>query len=50
MSAEVDLAGLYPPNSGEVWNDKIQWQPIPVHTKPLNSDNVSIIIDIGYAV
>lgn len=34
MSAEANLAGLYPPISNEIWDSDIKWQPIPVHTKP----------------
>jgi hypothetical protein len=44
MSAEVDLAGLYPPNPSDPkseWNEDIQWQPIPVHTQPSKIDNVT---------
>ncbi|NXA44502.1 PPAL phosphatase, partial [Nothocercus julius] len=34
MSAEANLAGLYPPDSQEQFNPNISWQPIPVHTVP----------------
>ncbi|XP_073397724.1 lysosomal acid phosphatase [Dendrobates tinctorius] len=34
MSAEANLAGLYPPAGAEVFNPNISWQPIPVHTVP----------------
>lgn len=40
MSAESNLAGLYAPVETDVWNPKIEWQPIPVHTVPEKSDNV----------
>lgn len=45
MSAEADLAGLYPPNKEDpvsVWNEDLGslWQPIPVHTQPKAQDNV----------
>lgn len=42
MSAQASLAGLYPPTQGQIWNPRILWQPIPVHTVPLSHDNVSI--------
>lgn len=40
MSALSNLAGLYPPQNKDVWNDKIPWQPIPVHTVPEDDDAV----------
>ncbi|CAG7733099.1 unnamed protein product, partial [Allacma fusca] len=40
MSAEANLAGLYPPNSDiSRWSVDIPWQPIPVHAEPLVGDN-----------
>uniref|UniRef100_A0A7M4EEN4 acid phosphatase n=1 Tax=Crocodylus porosus TaxID=8502 RepID=A0A7M4EEN4_CROPO len=39
MSAQATLAGLYPLDSGQAWNPKILWQPIPVHTVPLSHDH-----------
>ncbi|XP_061693122.1 lysosomal acid phosphatase [Syngnathoides biaculeatus] len=32
MSAEANLAGLYPPNGEQVFSPNIKWQPIPIHT------------------
>ncbi|XP_011700111.1 PREDICTED: prostatic acid phosphatase [Wasmannia auropunctata] len=40
MSAEANLAGLYPPVQTQVWDDKIRWMPIPVHTTPGEQDHV----------
>lgn len=40
MSAQANLAGLYPPIEDEVWNKDIMWHPIPVHTVPQNLDYV----------
>ncbi|XP_026866282.2 lysosomal acid phosphatase [Electrophorus electricus] len=34
MSAEANLAGLYPPNSSQAFHPGLKWQPIPVHTVP----------------
>uniref|UniRef100_A0A8D0GDD5 Lysosomal acid phosphatase n=1 Tax=Sphenodon punctatus TaxID=8508 RepID=A0A8D0GDD5_SPHPU len=34
MSAEANLAGLYPPERLQVFNPNISLQPIPVHTVP----------------
>lgn len=38
MSAEANLAGLYPPVKKQIWDDNIKWQPIPIHTKPEHDD------------
>ncbi|XP_040288878.1 prostatic acid phosphatase [Bufo bufo] len=40
MSAQANLAGLYPPVGRQIWNKNIAWQPIPVHTVPLSEDNL----------
>jgi len=40
MSAEANLAGLFPPNGSEVFNPNLKWQPIPVHTVPANEEKV----------
>ncbi|XP_031707824.1 lysosomal acid phosphatase [Anarrhichthys ocellatus] len=34
MSAEANLAGLYPPAGQQVFTQDLKWQPIPVHTVP----------------
>ncbi|XP_072230846.1 lysosomal acid phosphatase [Leuresthes tenuis] len=34
MSAEANLAGLYPPSGQQVFRPGLKWQPIPVHTVP----------------
>uniref|UniRef100_A0A182HT87 acid phosphatase n=1 Tax=Anopheles arabiensis TaxID=7173 RepID=A0A182HT87_ANOAR len=40
MSAEANLAGLYPPTGRDVWDSAITWQPIPVHTVTEELDSV----------
>ncbi|KAL2734139.1 prostatic acid phosphatase-like [Vespula squamosa] len=39
MSAEANLAGLYPPKENQIWST-INWMPIPVHTIPESEDNI----------
>ena len=43
MSAEANLAGLYPPNNSQVFESSVHWQPIPVHTVPQSQERVSVI-------
>jgi len=39
MSAQSNLAGLFPPHLNETWSADIAgWQPLPVHTVPHKSD------------
>uniref|UniRef100_A0A8C8ACA5 Lysosomal acid phosphatase n=1 Tax=Otus sunia TaxID=257818 RepID=A0A8C8ACA5_9STRI len=40
MSAEANLAGLYPPEGQEMFNPNISWQPIPVHTVPESEERL----------
>jgi len=40
MSAQSNLAGLYPPSGYWEWNADLPWQPIPVHTMPLDMDTL----------
>lgn len=41
MSAETNLAGLYPPEKDQMW-DLLKWMPIPVHTIPRTEDHILI--------
>ena len=41
MSAECNLAGLYPPSGNQKWNEPdTSWQPIPVHTVAYKNDKL----------
>lgn len=40
MSAQLNLAGLFPPTNEEIWNPDMLWQPIPVHIVPKVMDHV----------
>ncbi|OXB53571.1 hypothetical protein ASZ78_012208 [Callipepla squamata] len=40
MSAEANLAGLYPPERQQMFNPNISWQPIPVHTVPESGETL----------
>lgn len=40
MSALANLAGMYPPKSGNLWQEGLAWQPIPVHSIPRMDDPV----------
>ncbi|XP_015223628.2 lysosomal acid phosphatase-like isoform X1 [Lepisosteus oculatus] len=39
MSAESNLAGMYPPKV-PIFNSNISWQPIPIHTEPRATDKL----------
>lgn len=38
MSAQCSAAGIFPPSGHEIWKNSLHWQPIPIHTIPLNED------------
>uniref|UniRef100_A0AAY4B3V3 Lysosomal acid phosphatase n=1 Tax=Denticeps clupeoides TaxID=299321 RepID=A0AAY4B3V3_9TELE len=40
MSALANLAGIYPPTRPQVFDPYLPWQPIPVHTVPLDEDRL----------
>lgn len=40
MSAQLQMAGLFPPKNNQIWNKNLIWQPIPINYEPLDSDSV----------
>lgn len=40
MSVQHNLAGMFPPQDAQIWNDTLLWQAIPVHTIPEELDYV----------
>ncbi|XP_045146955.1 lysosomal acid phosphatase [Echinops telfairi] len=40
MSAEANLAGLFPPDGMQRFHPNVSWQPIPVHTVPVAEDRL----------
>lgn len=41
MSVQTLLAGMFPPEGFQVWDDRLPWQPIPVFTTHLDHTHVS---------
>ncbi|KAM9766703.1 lysosomal acid phosphatase [Menidia menidia] len=40
MSAESNLAGLFPPSGQQEFRQGLEWQPIPVHTVPQSQERL----------
>jgi hypothetical protein len=41
LSAQLELAGLWSPAPSQQWIPDLLWQPIPLHSEPLERDSVS---------
>lgn len=49
MSAELVLAAMFPPRQEDMWNKlNFTWQPIPVHTVPVEEDYVYRLLVIMF--
>lgn len=42
MTAQCAAAGLFPPTKDAVWNEKLNWQPIPLHSMSIDQDKLLI--------
>lgn len=40
MSAQANLAGLFPPAENQKWDRTFNWQPIPVHAISASEDYI----------
>jgi hypothetical protein len=48
-SAQLFVTGFYPPTTdNEVWNDALDWQPIPVYATPKAMDKVSPRLPVDF--
>ncbi|XP_022107334.1 prostatic acid phosphatase-like isoform X2 [Acanthaster planci] len=47
MSAQSNLAGLYPPEGWQVWKEQLAWQPIPIFTEPLTNNFLLVTDDFA---
>lgn len=41
MSAQLVLAGMWPPDEKQKWHPRLNWQPIPVYFKQIQDEDVS---------
>jgi len=39
-SIQANLAGLYAPKGKQIWNNHLNWQPVPIATMPVNIDGM----------
>lgn len=44
MSAQLVLAGMWPPNEEQKWHPKLNWQPIPIFFKQEEEEDVSSVL------
>lgn len=40
MSAQTVMAAMFPPEGDQIWIDELLWQPIPIHSIPIELDTM----------
>ncbi|CAH1713750.1 unnamed protein product [Aphis gossypii] len=43
MSAQLVASAIYKPVGAQKWNKYLDWQPIPIHSEPLNDDRLLLV-------
>uniref|UniRef100_A0A2H8TQP2 Prostatic acid phosphatase n=1 Tax=Melanaphis sacchari TaxID=742174 RepID=A0A2H8TQP2_9HEMI len=43
MSAQLVASAMYKPVGVQKWNKYLDWQPIPIHSEPLNDDRLLLV-------
>ncbi|KAG8235722.1 hypothetical protein J437_LFUL016357 [Ladona fulva] len=43
MSAQLECAGLWPPQGSQEWNPDLKWQPVPIRSQPLKQDTLLLV-------
>lgn len=43
MSAQLECAGLWPPQGTQKWNENLNWQPVPIRAQPLKQDSLLLV-------
>lgn len=43
MSAQLVASAMYKPVGAQKWNRYLDWQPVPIHSEPLNDDRLLLV-------
>ncbi|XP_067000756.2 venom acid phosphatase Acph-1 [Anabrus simplex] len=43
MSAQLEMAGMWPPSAEQEWNPELRWQPTSIKSIPLNEDRLLLV-------
>ncbi|KAK0087794.1 hypothetical protein PV326_005040 [Microctonus aethiopoides] len=51
-TAQLVAAGIFPPIDDQIWNAKLPWIPIPIHSQPMDEDilNYSMAVCENYRI